>query len=118
MACKTAHKLDTDEFWQYVRTVGSGEIDQPGGTWPNLYMKWTPIWKQSCRKCAGDESTGGQPYCVYNCPTKALVYGDASDPEGPLAKRAAELRGQGFRIYEIPAWEDTREGVMYAENGI
>ena len=40
------------------------------------------------------------------------------DPQSAIAKRAAELRDKGFRIYEIPEWEDTRRGVYYAENSI
>ena len=117
-ACKVAYNLDLDEYWSFVRTVGSGEMDQPGGTWPNLYMKWTPIWKQSCKKCSGDASTDGKPYCVYNCSTGALTYGDPDDPESELSKRMEQLLDQEYRIYQIPAWEGTREGVLYAEKGI
>ena len=48
MACKKAYGLDVDDYRMYVRTIGGGQIDTPGGKWPNLYMKWMPIWKQSC----------------------------------------------------------------------
>ena len=118
MACKTAHHLDVDEFWQYVRTIGGGEIDQPGGKWPNLYMKWMPVWKQKCAGCAGDASTDGKPYCVFNCPSGALSYGDADDAGSEISLRKSELLQKGFRVYEIPEWEETRKGVLYAENCI
>ena len=118
MSCKTAFGLAEDEFWQYVRTIGSGEIDQPGGSWPNLYMKWKPIWKQSCRSCEGSEATGHTPFCVFNCPTGALAYGDIEDEGSEAAKMIAKLLPREYRRYEIPAWEDTREGVIYLEKGI
>ena len=31
MACKMAHDLETEEFWEFVRTIGGGELDEPGG---------------------------------------------------------------------------------------
>lgn len=118
MSCKMKYGLAPEEFRQFVRTIGGGEIDQPGGEWPNLYLKWMPIWKQSCIGCHGDEATGFKPYCVYNCPSGALTYGDFDDPGSEAALREAELKAKGFRVYEIPAWEDTRAGVRYAENSI
>ncbi len=118
MACKTAHDLDTDEFWQYVRTIGGGERDEPGGEWPNLYMKWMPIWKLSCTKCGGDNTTDNKPYCVFNCPTGALTYGDLADEQSEISQRLNELKGRRYRVYEIPEWEDTRKSILYAEKGI
>lgn len=118
MACKTAHHLDTDVFWQYVRTIGGGERDEPGGEWPNLYMKWMPIWKTKCPECSGDAMSDNLPYCVYNCPTHALVYGDVDDPDSAYSKRLAELKSKQFRVYKIPEWEETRETVTYAEKNI
>ena len=118
MSCKTAYELDLDTYRNYVRTIGGGELDTPGGKWPNLYMKWMPIWKQSCIQCHGVDGTDNQPYCVYNCPSGALTYGDPEDPESELSKRREELLDLEYRVYEIPDWEDTRKGVLYAENGI
>ncbi|MGI6217824.1 MAG: hypothetical protein ACOYIK_09465 [Coriobacteriales bacterium] len=118
MSCKMEFGLKPDEFIEYVRTIGGGEIDQAGGTWPNLYLKWMPIFKQTCKHCVGDESTENKPICVYNCPTGAMVYGDADDPESDFSKRREELLDKGFRVYQIPVWEDTRDNVWYAEKGI
>lgn len=118
MACKTANKLEVDEFRQYVRTIGGGERDEPGGEWPNLYMKWMPIWKLSCTSCRGDWSTDGKPFCTYNCPTGALTYGDLEDETSEIAQYAGALKENSFRFYEIPEWEETRSGIVYAEKGI
>lgn len=119
LACKVAHNLDVDEYWQINRTIGGGQLDTPGGKWPDsLYMKWMPIWKQSCIKCQGESSTDNQPYCVFNCPMGALTYGDMSDPESEISKRADELRAMEFRVYQLPSWEDTRETIWYAEKDI
>ena len=118
MACKMAYDLETEEFREFIRTIGGGELDEPGGEWPNLYMKWMPIWKTSCRACQGDKSTAGQPYCTYNCPTGALTYGDIDDEASEIAKRLDALKKSSFRVYEMPVWEDTRKGILYAEKGI
>ena len=109
LACKVANKLDDDEFWQTVRTEGSGEgIDRPAGQWPDLHMSWIPIWSKSCVKCVGRVDAGEEPYCVHACPNGALSVGDAA------AEKLDELREQGFRIFRLPAWENTREDIVYA----
>ncbi|MBR0404541.1 MAG: hypothetical protein IJI68_04985 [Eggerthellaceae bacterium] len=118
MSCKMQYKLEPETFRQFVRTIGGGEIDQPGGEWPNLYLKWMPIWKQSCIGCRGEAATDFKPYCVYNCPAGALTYGDFDDPDSEASKREAQLKQKGFRVYEMPVWEDTRPGIRYAENSI
>lgn len=117
-ACKMAFDLDADVYWEYIRTIGGGELDEPGGEWPNLYMKWMPVWKQSCVACNGDASTGKVAFCAFNCPTGALVFGDIDDESSDISKTLAELKSRQFRVYELPAWEDTREGIIYAEKGI
>lgn len=118
LACKVAYGLDEDEYRMYVRTIGGGEVDVPGGQWPNLYMKWKPIYKKNCLNCKGCKSTDGMPYCVYNCTNEALTCGDLDDPESPISKEMERLKGMEYRIYQIPGWEDTRDGVYYAERGI
>ena len=110
LACKVGNNLPDDEFWLTVRTQGSGEgIDRPAGTWPNLHMSWIPIWSQSCVKCAGRLAKGELPYCVNSCPCSALTMGDAA-----VAKKE-ELRDKGFRFFELPAWEKSKDDVLYAE---
>jgi Fe-S-cluster-containing dehydrogenase component len=117
MACKMGNKLPDDTWWQTVRTLGNGDgIDRPGGTWPNLHMSWMPIWSEKCTMCRGRTSRGEEPYCVYNCPTHALCYGDAKDPKSAVSKELARLRDNGFHVYERPVWEGGHKGIVYATN--
>lgn len=110
LACKVGNRLPDEEFWLTVRTQGSGEgIDRPAGTWPNLHMSWIPIWSQSCVKCPSRIAKGDKPYCVNSCPCDALTIGDAA-----VAKKE-ELRDRGFRFFELPAWEKSKDNVLYAE---
>ena len=110
LACKVGNNLPDDEFFLTVRTLGSGEgIDRPAGVWPDLHMSWQPIWTTKCVKCAGRLSAGKPPYCVDSCPCGALFIGDAAEA------KAAELKGRGFRFFTMPAWENTKSDVVYAE---
>lgn len=118
MGCKTAHGLGLDEYRLFVRTIGGGGIDHAGGKWPNLYLKWHPIFTLDCINCHGDADTNGLPYCVYNCPTGALVWGDAEDPNSAYNLRKEELREQGFHMWSQPSWEKTRDDVLYMEKDI
>jgi len=118
LSCKQAYKLDDSEYRLFIRTIGGGQIDTPGGKWPNLYMKWMPIYTKKCVSCAGCAETGNVPYCVFNCPTDALAYGDADDPESAYSKQVAELRAAEYRVYALDPWEEPRDNVMYAEKDI
>lgn len=115
MACKVGIKLPDDTWWSTVRTLGSGEgIDRPSGTWPNLKMGWIPIMSKSCVMCSGRTTQGELPYCVNSCPTEAMTYGDLGDENSAVAKKIEELRDRDFRIFRLPAWENSKEGVVYA----
>lgn len=109
MACKVVNDLPDDEYWMTVRTLGSGEgIDRPAGTWPDLHMSWMPVWSTKCVKCAPRLAEGKEPFCVQCCPNSALTYGEDVDAE------IKNLRDKGFRIFSMPSWEDSREGIVYA----
>ncbi len=118
MGCKNAYDMPLDEYRLFIRTIGGGGIDQAGGEWPNLYLKWHPVFTKKCLGCRGDSTTGNVPYCVFNCPTGALTWGDPEDPASGFSKRKEELLDQGFHIWQQPEWEETRDGVFYAEKGI
>ena len=115
MACKVAWDLPVEEHRVYVETIGGGGVDLPGGKWPNLHMKWKPVFTDKCINCRGTASTDGIPYCAYNCTTEALTVGDVDDPESAISKEMDRLRGMGYAISELPAWQGTRAGVYYAE---
>ena len=116
MACKVGHKLDLEDYRVRVETIGSGTgVDSPGGTWPNVFMKWKPAYAKSCTMCADRTADGLEPMCVFNCPTKALTYGDIDDEDSPVNVRMAQLKDKGFGISQKPAWEGTRDNVYYAE---
>ena len=110
LACKVGNNLPDDEFFLTVRTLGSGEgIDRPAGVWPNLHMSWQPVWTTKCIKYPARIAKGGKPYCVQSCPCGALSIGEAA------AAKKDELKDKGFRFFEMPAWESTKGGVVYAE---
>jgi molybdopterin-containing oxidoreductase family iron-sulfur binding subunit len=116
LACKVGNKLAEDEWWQHVRTLGSGTgIDEPAGTWPDLHMSWMPIHTQDCTLCGERTEQGLEPFCTYNCPTKAMTFGDLEDPQSSISKRMAELKEIDYRIFRLPAWERTRPEIVYAE---
>lgn len=109
LACKVGNELPDDEYRITVRTEGSGEgIDRPAGTWPNLHMSWTPIWRPSCTKCPERIAAGEEPYCVHSCPNWALKVGDDA------AAEVEALKEKGFRIFTLPAWEGSKDDIVYA----
>lgn len=116
MACKVGHGLDDADWNIVIRTLGSGEgIDRPAGVWPNLHESWMPIWQKSCVKCSVDRTdTDGfnnAPYCVYNCPNGALTW------EEDVDAKLEELRQRDFRLFTLPAHENSKDGIIYATKG-
>lgn len=115
MACRVAHELKGDEWWQIVRTLGNGAgLDEPGGTYPNCFMEWMPVYTKKCIACADRIKENLAPHCVYNCPALALTSGDIDDPESDISQRIDDLKAKGFTIFQLPAWEQTRKNVYYA----
>ena len=109
LACKVGNNLPDDEFFLTVRTLGSGEgIDRPAGVWPNLHMSWMPYYTKHCIKCKPRTDAGELPYCVAQCPNHALAYG------ADAVEKIAAARERGARIYQLPSWENSKEGVIYA----
>jgi molybdopterin-containing oxidoreductase family iron-sulfur binding subunit len=116
VACKVGNKLAPDEWWHNVRTIGSGKgVDNPSGTWPDVHMKWLPFYTSKCSLCAKRTAVGDEPFCSYNCPTRALTYGDMDDPQSPFSIRRKELEDSGFHISQLPEWEASRANIYYAE---
>ncbi len=115
MACKMCHDLPDEEYRVTVRTNGSGAgIDRPQGVYPNLRMSWQPIYHKSCTWCAERQAEGLMPMCEYDCPTDALAYGDVDDPESRFSKEYKRCVDNQYHIFELPEYENTKSGVVYA----
>lgn len=109
MSCMVGNGLEDGDFRVTVRTLGSGEgIDRPSGTWPDLRMGWMPVYSTKCTKCAPRLAEGKLPYCVNACPTRALSFGEEAEA------KIEEARAKGQRIFELPFWEESMHGVVYA----
>ena len=109
LSCMTGNDLPDGTFYVNVRTLGSGEgIDRPSGVWPDLRMSWMPFYTQKCFKCKTRTENGELPYCVQNCPNRALYYGNEA------VEKIEEARRRGSRIYQLPTWEHGKSGIVYA----
>lgn len=100
-----------------MKRVGArGEgIDKPAGTWGDLHMEWMPVWATKCMRCSANDCTESypEPFCVHNCPTRALSFGDVEDESTPAGTRAAELKKAGRRFFKMSELEQTRPGITY-----
>ncbi|MBR2804845.1 MAG: hypothetical protein IKE20_06870 [Eggerthellaceae bacterium] len=115
MACKVGNGLEDDDYRIIVRTNGSGAgIDRPQGIYPSLKMSWQPIYQKSCTFCAQNVAEGDPQYCVQDCPTNALAWGDDEDPEGAYCQAVQRCLDLHYHLFEIPAREGTRANVTYA----
>lgn len=114
-ACKIGNVLADDQWWLTVKTLGCGEgIDRPSGIWPNLRMSWMPLYTKECVFCGERVAGGDAPYCAYNCPARALTFGDIEDAESEISSKIEELKGKGYRVFTLPAWENTKSSIIYA----
>lgn len=115
MACKVGNGLDDDDYRIIVRTNGSGAgIDRPQGTYPNLRMSWQPIYQKGCTFCAENVAEGYPQYCVMDCPTHALAWGDEDDPDSAYCQEVKRCLDLHYHLFELPAREGSRANVTYA----
>lgn len=115
MACKMGWHLEDDDYRVTVVTHGSGAgIDRPQGVYPNLRMAWQPVFEKSCIFCAPRVAEGEEPFCVYNCPTKALAFGDPNDPESAFSAASERCRNKHYNIVEDPSYNQKKAGIVYA----
>ena len=115
MACKVGHGLDDEDYRVIVRTNGSGAgIDRPQGVYPELRMNWQPIFQKRCTFCAENVAEGYPQYCVMDCPTQALAWGDDDDPESPYCQEVKRCLDKHYHLFELPAREGTHANVTYS----
>jgi molybdopterin-containing oxidoreductase family iron-sulfur binding subunit len=115
MACKMGWGLEDEDYRIVVRTCGSGAgIDRPLGAYPDLKMSWQPVFEKSCSFCAPRVAQGSEPYCSYNCPTKALAFGDSENGESDFSRELARCAKKNCHLFEIPDYESKRRGISYA----
>lgn len=114
MGCKVGNHLADDEYRLKIKTHGSGQgIDRPAGVYPDLHMWWQPIYLQNCNFCAQRMAEGKQQFCVMDCPTLALAFGDADDPESDYSQAKARVSERGAKIWESDD-SSTHPNIEYA----
>lgn len=114
MACKVGNHLADDEYRIEVKTHGSGAgIDRPAGVYPELHMWWQPVYLPSCTFCAPRMAEGQPQFCVMDCPTQALAFGNDDDPESDYSKAKERVQARGAKMWEATE-ADTRANVEYA----
>ena len=69
---------------------------------------------RSCTWCAERQVEGLPPMCEYECPTEALAYGEETDPESPYSRALARCTDKHYHVFELPDYENSRQGVTYA----
>lgn len=115
MACKMGNHLEDEDYRITVRTNGSGAgIDRPQGVYPDLRMTWQPIYQKSCTFCPDRLKEGETPFCVMDCPTKALAFGDENDAESEFSVGLEQCKDLHYHIFELPPYEGSRSNIVYA----
>jgi Fe-S-cluster-containing dehydrogenase component len=125
VACQVARELADTEWWVTIKTNGNpnaGEyLDDPAGDWSNvssLKMSWLPTYTPKCDLCAMTDQvrSGKDPFCVVNCPNRALTYGDMDDPISKISLALAAYRDRGYKISQLSdAGTTTRAAIWYAK---
>lgn len=81
VACKNEHSVPLGDFRMRVRWLP--RPDRPS-------LAFLPLFDATaCDFGQNRQSVGLPPACVANCPTGALVFGDAKDPADPVATAIA-----------------------------
>ena len=121
LGCQQGKKLADDKWIMRINTVGSesGKMDEPAGSWADpssLKMSWVPVAFPTCNLCKERTDRGKEPYCTYNCPSLARIYGDLDDPTSKISLAMKDLSGRGYKIYQLPdAGDKTHAAFYYAD---
>ena len=115
MICKMGWHLSDDDYRVTVLTHGSGAgIDRPQGEYPSLRMNWQPVFLESCTFCAPRIAEGEIPFCVHNCPTQAISYGDPLDKDSTISEMMDRCKSNHYNITEAKPVMNSKDGVIYA----
>ena len=115
MGCKVGNHLADDEYRIEIETHGSGKgIDRPEGVYPNLRMWWQPIYWDTCTWCATRVAHNEPQFCVMDCPTFALAWGDDADADSPYSQALKRVQERDAKLSELEK-EGTKKGVVYAK---
>lgn len=77
-------------------------------------MSWQPIYQKSCTFCAENVAKGEKQYCVMDCPTHALAWGDDADSESVYSIERQRCLDLHYNLFELPPHEGARSNVTYA----
>lgn len=105
-ACILACPYDARYLWDGKRSYFKNGLTPYE---ERAYARHLPGAVQKCDFCASLLDEGGQPYCVENCPTGALIFGDLDDPNSDIGRALSEARVH-FRLKEELG---TRPSVYY-----
>lgn len=73
VACKLENKVPPHERWIEVITVGPVKLSE------KMHALYFPIMSDKCHLCNHRIKNGLEPFCVSECPTKALVFCDSEE---------------------------------------
>ncbi len=101
IACKTEHAVPLGTFRMRVRWLP--RPDRPT-------IAFVPLFDGSlCDFGVNRRSYGMQPACVDACPTHALTFGDADDPEAEVARLTRDHDAKPLNAPEA----NLKDGVLY-----
>jgi len=125
VACKMKNGLPAGDWWLHVDTIGGDHRDVSAGEFPHQHRYYQPVIDR-CTFTAGQAERGALPDCLKACPTDVFTFGDVSDGESAVARRAARPDataagvppGGAFAVHYRPAHTQARQRRSgYARSG-
>jgi len=89
VACRKENNLQEDEAWVKVSKIGPETIDG------KLMMDFIVSITQDCTLCKDRLEKGLKPFCVSDCPTKALIYCDGCELLSNIKKNRIQVLKAG-----------------------
>jgi len=114
LACKQENDLPEGNSWVRVQTIGGPYPDDPLGKYPELKIDWRPVFMVDCDFCEKRIEKGFAPFCVDNCYTDALIFGNLDDPQSEISLKMEDLEKQGRVILKDGGRITSHEHIYYA----